>query len=882
MFYRYWGKASPGQESGADYHLLPYHSLDVAAVGYQLLDPDGPYCRALANALGVDPRWLREWFRFCLMLHDLGKFARSFQNLAPDLSPALVSSEPRARYFERHDSLGFLLWKSVLSQRLADLVPVPATQLLPWLAIVCGHHGQPPKESTPNLRGCFADGDEAAAEAFVRAVTERWLPDLTPLASITKTARRQASWQLAGLAVVADWLGSDQQHFSYHPQPMGLDEYWQRFALPGAELALAASEWGARGATRFESIQQLFPFIDRATPLQAYAEGVLLDAGPQLFILEDVTGAGKTEAAMTLVHRLMAAGRAAGVYVGLPTMATANAMYRRMGECYAMLFQPGARASLVLAHGARQLSREFRDSVALVDQPQDRSYEPGEGSASAYCSAWIADSRKKALLADVGVGTLDQALLGVLPARHQSLRLLGLNQKVLLVDEVHSYDPYMRRLLTALLEAHARQGGSAVLLSATLPQEFRRQLVAGFARGRGSEAPPLVADGYPLATHFPAADSPEMTIETRDEVRRTVRIERLDDEPQALTRIEQAVRAGRCVCWVRNTVGDARAAYALLEQADWMAEDRLTLFHSRFAMVDRQALEADVLARFGKDSSADQRCGQVLVATQVVEQSLDLDFDLMLTDLAPVDLVIQRVGRLQRHVRNAEGNRLEGAGINDQRGGALCYLVAPDPERVEGRDWLRRLLPGTQAVYRHVGQLWLSAKVLMANEGFRMPEDARSLIEGVYGTAAQDAIPEPLLDDSWTASGEGRAQQGMAQFNLLKLDQGYCRASADDNSGWDEEVRIPTRLSERAVTVALARLVGDRLRPYADGDQGWALSQLSLPEREWRRVSTLIPPAWAAAVEQLKAQTPALRWVEVLPLVGELADQYSSASGWGE
>ena len=217
-----------------------------------------------------------------------------------------------------------------------------------------------------------------------------------------------------------------------------------------------------------------------------------LNSKPQLFILEDVTGAGKTEAALVLTHRLLSAGLADGLYVALPTMATANAMYQRLGEVYRRFYENSALPSLILAHGARDLSDAFRKSVMLSEnEAADLNYEDGhkeqdqELSATAYCNAWLADNRKTALLAVVCVFTLYQALLAVLPARHQSLRLLGLGRKVLLVDEVHAYDSYMQRLLDALLEMHARQGGSVILLSATLPQTMREKLVAAFHRGIG-------------------------------------------------------------------------------------------------------------------------------------------------------------------------------------------------------------------------------------------------------------------------------------------------------------------------------------------------------------------------------------------------------------
>ena len=880
-FYRYWGKACNDAEAGDRYHLLPYHCLDVAAVGWSLLAPDQPLCQRLARQLGVEPQWLQSWFCFCLMLHDLGKFARAFQSLVPDLSPLLVPYRGECVYAIRHDSLGFLLWKKQLVKRLsADCLTAPIPD--PWLEIVCGHHGQPPSRSDKGLRSHFTDEDEQAAESYVRDLIHWWQPDLQPLATIDKQALRAASWQLAGIAVLADWLGSNQRIFNYHAEPMSLPHYWQEVALAQAPKALELAQWSQQRVAPYHSLGQQFPFIQELTPLQQYAESHPLAEGPQLFILEDVTGAGKTEAAMGLVHRLMTAGRARGLYVALPTMATANGMYARLTECYRALFAAERSPSLVLAHGAAQLSDDFVasfvETVALPEQADDRNYARTEPSASAYCNAWLADSRKKALLADVGVGTIDQALLCVLPARHQSLRLLGLGDKVLLVDEVHAYDPYMRCLLGALLEAHARQGGSAILLSATLPKTFRQVLLDGYATGLGREPAPIQQTDYPLVSHFSAlGDLDEQQLATREEVRRHVDVRRLADEAQVLEQIRQAVTEGRSICWIRNTVRDARSAFEQLELQSWLNSDQLTLFHSRFAMVDRQRIEQGVLARFGKDSGPVQRQGQVLIATQVVEQSLDLDFDEMISDLAPVDLLIQRAGRLQRHIRDLQGHRLEEEGALDQRPAPCLYLLSPDPAEVEDKNWLKSLLPGTQAVYEDSGRLWLSANVLLGQEGFAMPEDARRLIEGVYGDEAQEQIPEPLQDATWQAQGSRRSQQGMGEFNRLKLCKGYTGKSGD----WGEEVNIPTRLSAASATLALARVKDGALVPYAEVERHpWALSQLSVPQPEWITVEKRIPAQWAAAIERLKIEEPALRWCQVLPLVDELASLYHPEAGW--
>jgi CRISPR-associated endonuclease/helicase Cas3 len=599
--------------------------------------------------------------------------------------------------------------------------------------------------------------------------------------------------------------------------------------------------------------------------------------------LEDVTGAGKTEAALILTQRLMAKGLADGLYIGLPTMATANAMYQRLGKVYRHFYQANQQPSLVLAHGARELSQDFRDSVLLAEQVQtDTDYQPGhtekdqELSATAYCNAWLADSRKKALLADVGVGTLDQALLAVLPARHQSLRLLGLGRKVLFVDEVHAYDSYMHKLLSALLEAHARQGGSAILLSATLPQTMRENLVAAFHRGL-DQAPPNIAypAAYPLATHTPA-ETVERGINTRAEVKRTVNVQRLNGEDLVFAKVRNAAEHGQCVCWIRNTVKSAWQAYQNLLNSGIQAE-RLSLFHSRFAMIDRQAIESRILQTFGDHSNHESRKGQILIATQVVEQSLDLDFDVLISDLAPIDLLIQRAGRLRRHIRDEQGNRIREVDAEDGRGMPVFYLHAPAPVLEADANWLKPEHAGTQAVYPHLGQLWLSARLLECGQ-FTMPSDARGLIEGVYSDEAQEQIPIALQDASLDAEGKAMVQKSMADFNALKLDKGYTWKSGD----WDEETRIPTRLSEEeSVSVALAVVDGDSLKPYADIERyAWAMSTVKLPEREWKKANQQIPENLKQRIEILKDEYKALRWLEIFPLTVTTQHFYNTEGGW--
>jgi CRISPR-associated endonuclease/helicase Cas3 len=853
----------------------------------------------LARQMKIAPELLRRIIVFFLCLHDIGKFAVAFQGLVPCLSPNLVLPDARKPYTERHDSLGFGLWcgEGGLYERLeADdktswFAQSPAPRQLRrtldvWMAIVTGHHGIPPKNSPFNLSNHFSKQDENAAYQYLLAISGLFISasEFEILADKAFHGRlKSASWALAGLVVLADWLGSSRQPDEFCQCEIQLEEYWHNNALPFAGKAVDAARLEPSAVAPYAGTRHLFGFIKELTPLQKWAEERELTVTNQLFILEDVTGAGKTEAALTLAHRLMANGLADGLYVALPTMATANAMYERLAKAYRNLYAKDTLPSLALAHGARHLSDGFRGSLVMPENRDSRqTYANDDETAEAFCSAWLADSRKKALLAEVGVGTLDQALLAVLPARHQSLRCLGLTRKVLIVDEVHSFDPYMNHLLQCLLEYHAAQGGSAILLSATLPRTMRQNYLSAFASGVGLEAPELKQlQAYPLATHFPASGQTETALSTRREVERTSSVVLLDSVDQALNVIKEAIQQGKCVCWVRNTVGDAIRTYRQLAKRDWMDKDSLSLFHSRFAMIDRQRIEYDTLELFGKESSAEVRRGRVLIATQVVEQSLDLDFDLMISDLAPIDLLIQRLGREHRHVRDASGNRLNVDGAIDQREAPVFYIIGPSATEDPEENWLKAVLPGTQAVYQHVGQLWLTQQLLGKAGRLSMPGDARTMIEGVYGDEAEVAIPEGLSELTWKAVGEDSGKLSMASLNVLKLAKGYSRASSD-GGGWEDESRIPTRLGDDSVRIALVVTCDDGWRPYADcGEFAWDKSMLSVPKRRWQRARETIPPEMLTSLAAFREEEKALKWVELFPLTKELSAWYDERMGWG-
>lgn len=878
----YWGKAGAAIETAVpSWHPLPRHCLDVAATGVAVLERLPALQRMLSEYSGLPAELLPNWVAFWLALHDLGKFAEAFQSQREDLFAMLRGRrpDPTRPYTLRHDSLGMLFWTQVIEPKVIDETWFGnasediADGLRWWARASTGHHGQPPQEGGAWTQHFHPQDDCVAALAFVQDMREMFIGD--ELAALVAdldpgrflAASKELSWWMAGLAVLADWLGSNTRYFPYDTEPMPRDQYWAT-ARGRAANALQASGILPPPRSGVMTFADLFPAIVTPSPLQAWATNVSLHDGPQIYLLEDVTGAGKTEAALMLTHRLMAVGHADGFFIALPTMATANAMYERIAPSYGRFFD--GWASLALAHGQRNLVDAFAATVVedlaaavLPSDTDEHDARQQDDTASARCAAWLADHNKRSLLAPAGVGTIDQALLAVLYSRHQSLRLLGLMRKVLVVDEVHACDDYMENVLAVLLEFHAHAGGSAILLSATLPQRMKRRLLAAYARGLGAAAPEAGSSAYPLATSWPASgelDVRQTEIATRPEVQRRVRIQPCESAEEVVTLISQALAQGQCVCWVRNTVADAMEAFDLFHAT--VPADRLMLFHARFALHDRLAIEQQVLAYFGRSSTAAQRAGRLVIATQVVEQSLDVDFDMLVTDLAPIDRIVQRAGRLRRHPRATDGTPLS-TGVIDQRGGPVLHVLQPPWADEPDARWLRAALPKTATVYPHHGQMWLTAKALHS-EGFTIPDDARTLIESVFGDEVE--MPAGLEANAMTIEGQGFAAQTAAQMNSLKLTTGYERGGID----WWSEAQTPSRLGEASSNVALARWQDGQLRPWVDrGNRthSWVYSSLRVPQRLIAEAAPSDDPALQAAMDAVCEELPAQgRWLVLLPL----------------
>lgn len=800
----FWGKARARPGEAATMHSLSAHALDVAAVS-QIV--------ARRSQAGIPTSTVA----FLTALHDVGKFSRPFQAKAPAFWPAAALGPFPARGVPPgppHDVVGYAL----LAHRLR---PVLDRVLPDWHAgargavvrALAGHHGRPPAtggaDGLLRRRDVVCDACQTAASDFAEELFALLMPEPIPRPANDDAAARLA-WGLAGLVTLADWVGSRREWFPYAP-PSGLAAYWDACARPRAEAAVAAAGLVAPAPAPLGPLAALFPAISLPSPVQHWAASVALPDGPALVVIEDLTGSGKTEAALMLAHRLMSEGRSDGLFVALPTMATANAMYGRLAESHRRLFAQGALPSLALAHGRARLDPRFRATISPEsDIGSQAATEAADEPGEAQCSAWLAQEGRRALLADIGVGTIDQALMAVLPVRFAALRLAGLARKVLVIDEAHAFDPYMQQEVLALLRFHAGLGGSAVVLSATLPQRLRQALADAFREGLGADPVRISRSEYPLATLVGGGEVVEAPCAARPGLPRRVAVRRLDDAAAAEVAVLAAAEQGAAVAWVRNTVDDAIAAAAALRARGI----EVLLFHARFALADRLSIEAEVLRRFGRDSAGVARRG-VVVGTQVIEQSLDLDFDLLVSDLAPADLLIQRAGRLWRHQRT--GRVLSAPEL---------LVVAPDPIDVPDAAWLRRVLPGTAAVYRDPALLWRGLRAILARGAITTPDDMRPLIEAASDAGAPGAVPDALAPRADQAEGKALSQAAIARQNVLDWRPAYDRAAGL----WDVEERTPTRLEEvPQVTLRLAVVRDGAVVPYAADDdpaRAWALSEV--------------------------------------------------------
>lgn len=735
----YWGKANSTQDAFVKWHPLVYHMLDVAAVAAAWWDIDSVIQKRFAYAFAEhDVTKIRAWVLFFVALHDLGKADIRFQLKAPS-ALALAYRDIKEdvdhnvslkdiRSFD-HGLVG-MVWSAVEHKAWIKSDQNDIQRWGAWsgyLSAVAGHHGD--LIYTPEIRNfCTINADQDiisrdvdARYAIVECMADLFLhPAGLLISDMPPDCSLSARHLLAGFCTVADWLGSNVEEFAYCTDYMPPVDYWRKQYLHASTSGILRKYGLIEDPKAYVGVHALLAHDEYPRGIQTVIDQIPDTTG--LIIVEAPTGSGKTEAAVAYAWRLLAEHSADSIVFALPTQATANAMLDRMDVFSESIY---GQANVVLAHGKRDFNSSFKRMV----QRGNAHTVQGSMEAGSQCAGWLSSSKKRVFLGQIGVCTVDQVLLSVLPVRHKFVRGFGIQKSVLIIDEVHAYDAYMYGLLEKVLEMQSACGGSAVLLSATLPSDMRNRLLAAW----GSDtADASVSAPYPVVwcAHDGSTDVITVTADNAPPHRNVhtecLRLDKSYPDVNLLKRMISAAQNGALVGMVVNLVDDAQSiTRALRKMIPSDSDIEVDIFHARYRFKDRQDKESAVTEHYGRRAS--RHVGRILVATQVIEQSLDLDFDWMITQICPVDLLFQRIGRLHRHPR------VRPHGFNDP----MCTVLTPN----NGNYGVFELIYGNKRV------LWRTEQMLLQNTVLQFPTAYRTYIERVYQRDDWENEPERISCD---------------------------------------------------------------------------------------------------------------------------------------
>jgi len=756
-----WAKTAAAQ--GAGYHPLILHMLDVAASAEAILDREPQTTRRrMAAVLGMEWKDGRAWLLLLIACHDLGKACPGFQckwknltGMDPGRSPNTEINHAYVSQIALSEILREKGWPDELAELVAD-------------AVGC-HHGN--RASAIVLDRLMGDrraiGKANWAEArrdLLEALVEVFGPDRIP---VKQTLSGPDFMLLSGLTSFADWVGSNEDWFPFgRPEDCEDLKGWLQKRRDCANKALNEIGWEHRVplSTEPKSFEQAFHLSPR--PLQQAVADAMTDLhGPAILLVEAPMGEGKTEAAFFAHIELQRRFGHRGLYMALPTKATGNAMFRRTLK---FLRDQGAnrRLDLQLLHGGALLNDTFQN--LKVSGIHDS--EPG---GEVRAGEWFTN-KKRALLSEYGVGTVDQALLTILPVRHNFVRLWGLANRVVIFDEIHAYDAYTGALLVHLLRWLLALGSSVVLLSATLSPSVRSKL----ADVVGSKLPEPEVEYPRLSVFSPGKEVHQKHFDADPTRRLTLRLQTMGPELSGLrSALEENLADGGMALALVNTVQRAQDLYRTFPDGEPLEREgqrfgkrlpngtEVLLFHARFPADRRQKREDEVLERFGEGGDRSGR--KILIATQVAEQSLDLDFDLIVSDLAPIDLVLQRAGRLWRHARKSRP-------VSDPIF-FVSGLAGEVPPAFGKPLWWG-------AVYRE-DILLRTWSLLHDRHYLTLPDEIDSLIQAVYEEEVD--VPESLRErlDKALVDGEGKdiAKHGQANQAIIGF---------PDDASWNDPARF--------------------------------------------------------------------------------------------
>ncbi len=797
--YQLWAKTG---EIEGEFHPLVYHMLDVASVALYLWDAalTGALQKELAQGFALSQTECRITLAFLAGLHDIGKASPGFQKKYPAGIPELKRAgfgfdERPGRTPAPHGAVSAWWLEGYLKSEFG-VTPESAKNIA---RVLGGHHGiwvSASQVLTPALGRSDKGGEswEAARQNLTREL-EAILSPPRRISLPDEIERKNSLLTLvSGLVSVADWIGSMSNFFPYRRNDIPASQYAE-MALRQAEQALHElgwMGWTPKGETiRFDTA---FNFSPR--PLQKAAiAGSQKAQPPAMLILEAPTGIGKTEAALYMADIWLQGWGGRGLYIAMPTQATSNQMFSRVVR-YLRQRYPSELVNVHLINGQARFNREMQalEMQSIADDERDKS----QGQVAAM--GWFLP-RKRSLLAPFGVGTVDQSLMSVLQTRHFFVRLFGLGGKVVVFDEVHAYDTYMSVLFFRLLAWLRVIGASVIILTATLPATTRKQMVCAYLGVKDIE---LEEADFPRLTVVDKTIVETIPLPAPEE--KPFRLEWIGNQAEnILGCLKEKLGEGGCAAVICNRVDRAQEIYQAIRDAQLLDPQNLLLFHARFPFAWREAIEKRVLEMFSPQGERPQKA--VVVATQVIEQSLDLDFDLIISDMAPADLILQRAGRLHRHRQN---DALRPRPLRE------LSLVIASPTLEAGFPTF-----GADAFIYEKYILTKSWMCLKSRKEIRPITETRNIIEEVYG---EPGALEGGLKEAWDKMVRDREREiNLARNKLVgsPLDERLLESMnlglEEDNPAIHQAFQAMTRLVEPGVEIICLHRVGEEIYLEPDG-----------------------------------------------------------------
>lgn len=788
-----WGKCN---ETGS--HHLAHHCADVAAC-FEVIATRPVFRSRLESAAGR-PLTRIDLARLAVIvfLHDCGKLHPGFQAKG---WPESAWQDLRHGHVQEGAAIFF---KGVMKGQIAANLHVEALQR--WgvsadlIFAVIAHHGRPfLMEGNATQRWGAVNGLGyacVASSAEIGAVLPKWFPEA--FSDIGEALPNVPEFQhlLCGLVSLADWLGSDQRTFAFVAEldTNYMDRARQRAATAVTQIGLDVARWRAK-AGDVKDFKSIAPGLSPRGAQSAVGEWPPDD---QLVILEAETGSGKTEAALWRFAQLFAAGKVDSLYFALPTRAAAVQIHGRVNAAMKALFGPGAPEAVLAVPGYLMAGEieghAFADfEVRWDDDPLDE----------ARLSRWAAENAKRYLAATIAVGTVDQVMLSALEVKHAHLRSASLCRSLVVIDEIHASDRYMSAVQEQVLKTHLDRGGFAMLMSATLGSTARARWL-GNKRVQSISAEAAIATPYPAVWGGRGVFRHVASEEGRQKNVAMTLASSWSPEDAAQQAIDTAGQGAR-VLVIRNTVKAAMATFnAVLnaghERLLWSVRGGPALHHSRFAPEDRKLLDGEVETALSGKQAIRPSGGVIVIGTQTLEQSLDICADLLITDLCPADVLLQRIGRLHRHALARP------AGFETPR----CIVLSPEGglDRLAAHVFDNGLgmLRDGGGVYTNLHACELTRRLVIRHAEWVIPDMNRLLVESATHEDCVEALNAEkgkAWFDYWNVvCGRQMADTAGAKLVLLKVDEpfGELRFPGDD-----EKVR--TRLGAEGMQIRFAEQI---------------------------------------------------------------------------